>query len=187
MGEYNPQPIEIKETLNTGKYISLCCILFLIAILTLIFAVFIPLNAPPAMAGVVLALYLVLILPVMICGLIYILRHYRNAGKPRTFYISDKEIKIMIPKKPVFQINWSDIEKVYINRRETTSGIFNNIRKFFILNFIKSDGTQDKIDIERRKDFKNSTSKKICRFIGDYAQGKNIEFSMRKKNILGIY
>lgn len=182
MGENKPQPIEIKETLNTGKYTSLCCILFLIAILTLIFAVFIPLNAPPAMAGVALALYLVLMLPVMICGLIFILRHYRNAGIPRTFYISDKEIKIMIPEKPVFQINWSDIEKVYIKKRETL-GFLNNVHKFFILNFFKSDGTQDKIDIERRKDFKNSTSKKICKNIGQFSQEKKIEFSMGKKNI----
>lgn len=183
MGENKPQLIEIKETLNTGKYTSLCCILFFIAIFTLFFAVFIPLNAPPFMAGLAFALYLVFMLPVMICGLIVILRHYRNAGKLRTFYISDKEIKIMIPKKPVFQINWSDIEKVYINRRETMSGIFNHVHKFFILNFIKSDGTQDKIDIERRKDFKNSTSKKICKNIGQFSQEKKIEFSMGKKNI----
>ncbi|MHA1256236.1 MAG: hypothetical protein ACTSPS_11615 [Promethearchaeota archaeon] len=185
MGENKPQLIEIKETLNTGKYTSLCCILFFITIFTLIFAVFLPLNAPPFVAGLGFALYLVFMLPVMICGLIFVLRHYRNAGIPRTFYISDKEIKIMIPKKPVFQINWSDIEKVYIKKQiiYTNKLFFNNVHKFFILNFFKSDGTQDKIDIERRKDFKNSTSKKICKNIGQFSQEKKIEFSMGKKNI----
>ena len=130
--------VEITETLKGYKYFNLCCMLFVLGIvLSMIFFFLSMENVGGAIGAVILS---IILLPVVFGGIIYVLWYSARMDKPRTFSISDQEVKIMLPKKPIFQINWSDFKTIQI--RKAAFGSFTSNRVGYSLNFFSNDGSK---------------------------------------------
>ena len=170
--------VEITEILKGYRNSYLCCMFIMLGIvLSMIFLLLSTGNVGAAFGAVLLS---IILLPVVFGGIIYILWYTAGMDKPRTFFISDQEVKIMLPKKPVFQIFWSDFKTIQIRKWSTTN------RKGYSLNFFSNDGSRrDKskryITIEWRRDFKKDTAKKIKSLLEQYANRLNKEYIWGRK------
>ena len=170
--------VEITEILKGYRNSYLCCMFIMLGIvLSMIFLLLSTGNVGAAFGAVLLS---IMLLPVVFGGIIYVLWYTAGMDKPRTFFISDQEVKIMLPKKPVFQIFWSDFKTIQIRKRGTTN------RTGYSLNFFSNDGSKrDKskrrIYIEWRRDFKKDTAKKIRSLLEQYANRLNKEYIWGRK------
>ncbi|MFX1317256.1 MAG: hypothetical protein ACFE9T_15445 [Promethearchaeota archaeon] len=206
--EINKQ--EITETLTGSKYGKLggwlsCFVLLGVILIAIFFGLS---NAEPSSeeekvgmalgAAACLVLAIGCVIPSILCLTGSTLHYYRGAGNPRKFSISDKEIKIMIPDKPSFQIQWSEIVTVQIYQSESwrDSREFGSHRSnpfsypiFFILNFYTTTGLSYNFGIEAGLDFRKSTARRIISLIEKYANrlhkeyiwGKNIQKIRERK------
>jgi len=163
--------VEITKTLKASKYGSICCIIIILGIvLGLIFLLYSAGTIQAAIGAVFLA---ALLLPVVVGFLIYFLFYTSKMGQARTFSISDQEIKIALPNKPVFRINWSEFTTVQLFR--FAKGIIID-RPALSLNFFTNEGSKRETSIEIGREFKNSTVKKITSLIEQYANRLNKEY-----------
>lgn len=106
------------------------------------------------------------------CYINFILKTY-HPSKKRIFQITEDTIIIDIPYKDFFQINWSEIEKIKV--RKDYSGFVKPRKIHYVLLF-----TGPKLyrvySILKGWDFRDSTIKKIFRFLDKCAQNLGIEF-----------
>lgn len=180
-GASETNKVEITETLKGYKYSYLCCMLIMLGIVLGIILLLASMEDVGAQVGA--ALLSIFLLPVVFCGIIYVLWYTARMSKPRTFIISDQEIKIRLPKKPIFQINWSDFNTIQIFKSNLS---IETNRVGYSLNFFSNDGSKREITIELGRDFKRGTAKNIKSLLEQYANRLNKEYiwgRKRKKKI----
>ena len=170
--------VVITEDLKITKYGSICCVLILLGMAIGLILILMLNEDDEAiqsyMVPVGIFLISILLIPFIVGSLIYLLYSTRKMGKARTFCISDREIKIILPNKPLFKVEWSEIDG--IQGRDTYTGFITN-KKAYRLNFLLYSGSKRKIVLTVRQDFKNQSIKKIKELINQYANrlGKLID------------
>lgn len=190
ISETNKQ--EITETVTSSKYGKLIGGIIGFTVLALFFLLFyfVAINYNPSSgeeavgvaigAGACMVLFIIVIL-VMITYTGFTLHKFKGSGKPRTFLISDEELKFIIPDKPFFQIQWSKIATVQIHKARG----FRDFLKFktrgehpdlLILDFYATNSLQFSFGIERGVDFHNLTTDRIISLIEQYANRLHKEY-----------
>ncbi|MFX1340420.1 MAG: hypothetical protein ACFFDK_17560 [Promethearchaeota archaeon] len=168
--------VQITETLAGYKYCLNCCtfILFILILVIMIYSFFVT-----PWSVIIFLLLLLTAFPITLCLLIQVFRFTRVMGPIRTFSISDQEIKIKIPEKPVFQIKWSEFNTVQLYKYD--SGYYAafpvGIRlQTFKINFLLNDALIKETSIQLGREFKSRTAKKIRNLIKQYANRLNKEY-----------
>ncbi|MFX1574262.1 MAG: hypothetical protein ACFFB0_16085 [Promethearchaeota archaeon] len=199
---------EITETLTGSKYRHLGGSLSCFTLLAVLFGVgyFGLMNSNPSsgedtlavtIVTTILGLFFIFIILMMLCITFLILKNYRGADKPRTFTISDQSIKIKIPDKPIFQIQWSGVVTVQIykskywsDRKRYGKSLVNLVSKtVYIMNFYGKNGFLSTFGFHNKLDFRQRTAYGIISLIEQYAHrlqkeyiwGKNIKKVRRKR------
>jgi len=165
------QPFEISQTMRFRKNcFSFCCIIF-IGIVFYFSLVVAPSVWPAFQAAVVAVLFIVLLGGVSIGGLIYILWVYNDSGVRRLFSISPKGIRIVVPKQPIFEVNWSEFDLIQLYKH---AGFHNNheYRFYFVLN----DEVYKEFNIEGSIDFSGLNCRAIVSKMKQYAAKMNKQF-----------
>ncbi|MBY8991913.1 MAG: hypothetical protein KGD58_14310 [Candidatus Lokiarchaeota archaeon] len=165
------QPFEISQTMRARKNcFSFCCIIF-IGIVFYFSLVVAPSVWPAFQAAVVAGLFIVLVGGVSIIGLLYILWVYRGSGVRRIFSISPKGIKIVVPRQPIFEVNWSEFDLIQMYKH---AGYHNNneYRFYFVLN----DEVYKEFNIEGSMHFSGLNCRAIVSKMEQYAVKMNKQF-----------
>lgn len=165
------QPFEISQTMRfrIGCFSS-CCIIFMVLIVYFSLAVF-PNFMPPAGAAIAAGLLITLLGGASFIGLIYMLIVYRNAGSRRIFSISPKGIKIVVPKEPICEADWSKFDSIEV---EKSVGDHNNNHYRFY--FTKHGVVYREILIKGSIDFSGINCRTIISRLQHYAEKMNKEF-----------
>ena len=173
---YEPNKIEISTTLKKSRNIALCCCFttgLIITILVLLLGMTVGELTSQSILGVAV------IWIVIVISTIPILVIYKKPSKTRTFSISDKSIRIMVPNKPMFQINWDQIEAVEVKKRVTGRRRFTIDEKltpmhvYNEITFATTDGSQKGYIIDVTRDFPKKTCKEIRSLLEQYANKMN--------------
>ncbi|MFX1313513.1 MAG: hypothetical protein ACFFHD_13020 [Promethearchaeota archaeon] len=199
---------EITETLTGSRNGKLAGSLICFMLLGMLFGVgyFGLMNSNPssgkeelrsAIVATIFGLFFIFVILIMLWITFLYLNSYRGANKPRTFTISDQSIKIRIPYKPFFQIQWSGIVTVQIYKSESwrdrkrygKSRINLTSRIIYIMNFYGRNGLLSTFGFHNGLDFRKSTANRIVSLIEQYAHrlqkeyiwGKNIRRARRKR------
>ena len=123
---------------------------------------------------------------------IQILRFTSPMGPVRTFSISEQEIRIIFPKKPPFNIQWSEFNTIQLYKYSPDYYDMFPVGmslQAFKINFLLNDALIKETSIELGREFKSRTAKKIRSNIEQYANrlnkeyiwGKNIQKVRRKR------
>jgi hypothetical protein len=165
------QPFEISQTMSFRKNcFSFCCIIFIVFVFyfSLVIA---PSVWPAFQAAIVAGLFIVLLGGVSILGLLYILYVYRGSGVRRIFSISPKGIKIVVPRQPIFEVNWSEFDLIQLYKH---AGYHNNTeyRFYFVLN----DEVYKEFNIEGSMHFSGLNCRAIVSKMEQYAAKMNKQF-----------
>ena len=173
------QPFEISQTMmfRIGCFSS-CCIIFMVLIVYFSLVVF-PNFMPPAGAALASGLFIVLLGGASFIGLIYMLVVYRNAGSRRIFSISPKGIKIVVPKEPICEADWSKFDSIEV---EKSAGDHNN--KHYRFYFTKHGVPYREILIKGSIDFSGINCRTIVSRMQHYAEKMNKQFigGKRRRN-----
>jgi hypothetical protein len=165
------QPFEISQTMRFRKNcFSFCCIIFIGFVFY--FSLVVAPNVWEAFeAAVASALLIVLLGGASIGGLVYILWIYRGSGVRRIFSISPKGITIVVPRQPVFEVNWSEFDLIQIYKH---AGSHNNneYRLYFVLN----DQVYKEFNIEGSMHFSGLNCRAIVSKMEQYAAKMNKQF-----------
>ncbi|MFX1313868.1 MAG: hypothetical protein ACFFHD_14860 [Promethearchaeota archaeon] len=106
---YEPNKIEIATTLKKSRNYALCSC-FTTGIIFTIFALLLGITLGEITSAAILGLAIIWI--IILISIFPILLVYKKPSKIRKFSISDKSIRIMIPHKTKFKINWDQIEAI---------------------------------------------------------------------------
>jgi len=101
----------------------------------------------------------------------------RGTPEQRIFFISDKIIKILVPPRPLFQVEWSNIDKIEVKLQPHLTVRYKNLRKHINiheLNFIGKNHHQT-FEILDGRDFSYKI-REIFNLIQKYAIKMNKEF-----------
>ncbi|NVM36461.1 MAG: hypothetical protein HWN81_12755 [Candidatus Lokiarchaeota archaeon] len=170
------QTFEISQTMRFRKSsFSICCIIFIVLIFYLSLVVF-PNSMEPAMAVVASGLFIVLVGGASFLGLLYILWVYRGAGFRRIFSISPNGIKIVVPREPIFEVNWSEFDLIQLHK---FSGSHNN--KLYRFYFISNDEVNKDFLIEGSMHFSGVNCRAIVSQMEQYAAKMNKQFIRGKR------
>jgi hypothetical protein len=131
---------------------------------------------PPFAAAIASALFIVLLGGVSFIGLIYILIMFRSAGKRRMFSISRKGIRIVLPREPIFEINWSKFDTIEVKK---STGSQN--QKLYRLYFISHGLILEEILIKGSLHFSGANCRLIVSQLQHYAAKMNKQFIGGKK------
>ena len=133
---------------------------------------------PPAGAAIASGLFIVLLGGASFIGLIYMLVVYRNAGSRRIVSISPKGIKIVVPREPILEADWSQFDSIEV---EKSAGDHNN--KHYKFYFTKHGVVYREIVIKGSIDFSGLNCRSIVSQMQHYAEKMNKEFigGKRKK------
>ena len=174
--EAEPNKIQIVDTFAKTRK-SVIWVSFIVGIILSLIVIALAITWGDGInVGVLIAISIIIWIPVLLCILMYAIK-YRGARKPRIFTLSDKIIRINIPKKRIFQIGWDEFDTLQIKKR--TIG-YKYIRKFFDLIFT-GEGADRIVELERFKDFPDKTCKRIRDLLGEYAIRLNKEYFYGKK------
>lgn len=165
------QPFEISQTMmfRIGCYSS-CCIIFMV-LLVYSSLVVIPNLTSSVMLDIVAGLLIPLLGGVSFIGLIYLLVVYRNAGSRRIFSISPKGIKIVVPKEPICEADWSKFDSIEVDK---TAGNHNNYHYRFY--FTSHGVVYREILIKGSIDFSGINCRTIVSQLQHYAEKMNKQF-----------
>lgn len=167
----NFEPFEISQTMRFRKNcFSFCCIIFII------FVFYFSLVIAPSVweafqAAIVAALFIVLLGGVSIIGLLYILWVYRGSGIRRVFSISPKGIKIVVPRQPIFEVNWSEFDLIQVYKHAGPSN-----RTDYKLYFVLNDEVYKEFNIEGSMHFSGLNCRAIVSKLEQYAIKMNKQF-----------
>lgn len=170
------QTFEISQTMRFRKYgFSICCLIF-IGLLFYFSLVVIPSFAPSIMAEFVAWLLIPLIGGISFIGLLYILWLYRGSGVRRIFSISPKGVKIVVPRQPIFEVNWSEFDLIQLHK---TAGPSNStLYKFY---FVSNDEVYKEFIIEGSIHFSGLNCRAIASKMEQYAAKMNKQFIRGKR------
>lgn len=176
MSMYDFQTFEISQTMRFRKYgFSICCLIF-IGLLFYFSLVVIPSFAPSIMAEFVAWLLIPLIGGISFIGLLYILWLYRGSGVRRIFSISPKGVKIVVPRQPIFEVNWSEFDLIQLHK---TAGPSNStLYKFY---FVSNDEVYKEFIIEGSIHFSGLNCRAIASKMEQYAAKMNKQFIRGKR------
>ena len=165
------QTFEISKTMlfRIGSYSS-CCIIFMVLLVYFSLEV-IPSFLPAIQAAVVGGLLIPIFVGVSFIGLIYLLIVYRNAGSRRIFSISPKGIKILVPKEPICEADWSKFDTIEV---EKLAGRSNSTNYRFY--FTKHGVVYREILIKGSIDFSGINCRTIVSQLQKYAAKMNKQF-----------
>lgn len=138
--------------------------------------VVIPSFMNPFEAAVAAGLLIVLVGGSSFLGLLYILWVYRGAGIRRIFSISPKSIKIVVPREPIFEVNWSEFDLIQLHK---FSGSHNN--KLYRFYFISNDEVYKDFLIEGSMHFSGVNCRAIVSQMERYAAKMNKQFIRGKR------
>lgn len=170
------QTFEISQTMRFRKNsFSICCIIFIVLIFYLSLFVF-PNSMEPFQAAVASSLFIVLLGGVSFISLLYILWLYRDSGFRRIFSISPKGIKIVVPREPIFKVNWSEFDLIQLHK---FSGSHNN--KLYRFYFISNDEVYKEFLIEGSMHFSGLNCRAIVSQMEQYAAKMNKQFIRGKR------
>jgi hypothetical protein len=176
MGISDFQPFEISQTMSFRKYcFSSCCIIF-IGFLFYFSLVIAPSVWGGFEAAVIAALFLVLLGGVSIGGLFYILWAYRGSGVRRFFSILPSGIKIVVPRKPVFEVNWSEFDLIQVYKHAGSNNS-TDYRLYFVLN----DEVRKEFNIEGSMHFSGLNCRTIVSKLQEYAIKMNKQFAKGRR------
>ncbi len=170
----------ITQKLTSKKYVSsICCLSFIILVFYIGLGVFPNVIEPGIVAALASTLFILILGGVSIFFLFYLLWRYRGTGKVRTFSISDELIKIMVPKKHNFQINWSNFDTIQMYKHISRSQLANY--KIYKINFLLNNNIIQDVDIELSVDFSKGKCKQIRSLLNQYAVRMNKEYFWGKR------
>ena len=176
MVTFDSQTFEISQTMRLRKNsFSICCVIFIVLIFYFSLVIF-PNIMEPLMALVASALFIVLLGGSSFISLLYIRWLYRDSGIPRIFSISPKRIKIVLPKEPVFEVNWSEFDLIQLHK---FSGYHNN--KSYRFYFISNDEVYKEVLIEGSLHFSGAKCRAIVSQMKQYAAKMNKQFIRGKR------
>ncbi|MBY9014917.1 MAG: zinc ribbon domain-containing protein [Candidatus Lokiarchaeota archaeon] len=164
------QPFEISQTMifRIGCYSS-CCIIFMVLL------VYFSLVVLPEFDGPIPAITAGLLLPLLggvsVIALIYLLVIYRNAGSRRIFSISPKSIKIVVPKEPICEAEWSKFDNIEV---EKLAGDHNSTNYRFY--FTSHGVVYREVLIRGSMDFSGINCRTIVSRLQHYAEKMNKQF-----------
>jgi len=190
---YEPNKIEIATTLQKSRNYALCCC-FTTGIIVTAFALLLGMTVGNLTSTAYLGVAVIWI--IIVLATIPILLLYKRPSKIRTFSISDKSIRIMVPNKEKFQIEWDQIEAVEVNRIRTgrrkgySRGLLavvtlpdtlTPMHVYNDINFTTTDGSQRTYRIDMTRDFPKKTCKEIRALLEQYANKMNKGYEYTKK------
>ena len=181
---YEPNKIELATTLKKSRNIALgCCFTTGILITTLALLLGFTLGEITSTAILGVAVIWIVIVIATIPTLII----YKQPSRIRTFSISDKSIRIMVPKREMFQIIWDQIKAVEVKRTVTGRSTFtldDALTPLHVYNniiFTTTDGSQRNYLIDMTREFPKKTCKKIRVLLEQYAKKMNKGYEYTKK------
>jgi len=161
---------EIEESLRTSFCCGSCCSVCFVAFMLFI-SIGLFLKPPSGFDPAMLPLLLIIIWPIVIAFVIWVIFLLRGTTKTRIFLISNQEIKIFVPTKRPFQIQWSEFDNIEVKKRRTHSVVLDTITVYYTLIF-EGQGERE-FTIESGKDFKTKTVKKILKNLEDFSYKMN--------------
>ncbi len=174
--------VEITAYYKKTKYCLNSCGLFLLIFVLVIMIV--PILLHP-LGVIVFFVFLIFVLPLTICLVNTIFRITKGMGSARTFSISDQQIKIMLPEKPIFQINWSEFDTVQIHKSDPDRSDLMTMpsvkREVYSINFLSNDVSRGITSFMMPNDFNRRTTKKIRSLIEQYANKLNKQYIWGRK------
>ena len=133
MASSDSQTFEISQTMRLKKnWVSICWIIITGLIFYFSLVVF-PKFVPPHIASLATILSIVIFGGASFLSLLYCLWLYRGASIRRIFSISPKGIKIVVPRKPIFEIYWSEFDLIQVHKFYGSRNI-KNYRFYFFSN-----------------------------------------------------
>ncbi|MFX1314362.1 MAG: hypothetical protein ACFE9T_00730 [Promethearchaeota archaeon] len=179
---YEPNKIEIATTLKKSRNYALCCC-FTTGIIVTIFALILGVTLGEITSAAILGVAIIWI--IILVSTIPILLVYKRPSKIRTFSISDKSIRIRIPNKTPFNIDWDQIEAVHVKKKVTGRSRlgpskFTPMHVYYDLAFITTNGSKEGYRIEFTRDFPKKTCKKIKSLLEQYANNLNKGYEFKK-------
>ena len=171
--EYKSGGVEITETNVHMRNIYLIIMVPFLIFMAII-SIFAVIKYEIIRALVVISIIWIILGPFAIWMYIKIAR-----GTPelRKFYISDKIIKILIPPRPLFQVEWSNFDKIEVKLQPYLKVSYKNLKKYINiheLNFVGKNYHQSFKILEGR-DF-NFKFLEIFNLLEKYALKMNKEF-----------
>ena len=171
------QTIEITETMKIRRIgWSMCFIVILASVLYFSLVVLPNSTMPPFAAATAAALLVVLVGGMSLISLLYVLYIYRGAGVQRVFSISPEGIKIIVPRKPVFEIRWSEFDLIHLAK---FSGSQN--QKLYRYYFISNGVIYDEFLIEGSMHFSGRNCRAIAFQLKKYAENMKVQFVKGKR------
>ena len=168
----------IEETLKRSFKISLCIIIcfeyFLIAM-----AITFLINPPKEIQPNQLFIFEIVFWIAIVAVPLITIPLLRGLRELRTFEITANKIEIKIPSKDRFKIEWSEFDKIQVEKRERVGGpilppTYTGIRYvFYNLIFKKDDQVVRNFEFESGRDFKVRSRKKIIFNLQEFAQKKD--------------
>jgi len=166
--------VEIIKSYKAKKYTTLICIW----IFPLVFLGLAILTAANPILFLFFLLFGIFILILMICPFITALRMTYTYDRTREFSISDQVIKINIPKKFTFQINWSEFDTIQVDSTMGRSFGYNANSVYFHFHFFSKNQSVGIFVIETGIDFTSRTFNKISSLIKKYADRLNKNYRL---------
>ncbi len=114
---------EIEITDNFKRYytvaiVPIMCFLIVFMSLLAILLVISAINAPTASgSGIMIGILLIVCMPLILLAIFALYYGYTYFVPERRFYISNQKIEIFVPKKPLFEIYWSQFDQIKIKRK----------------------------------------------------------------------
>ncbi len=176
MVTFDSQTFEISQTMGFRRNcFSICCIIFIGLIFYISLVVF-PSLLNPFEAAVAAGLLIILLGGVSFLSLLYFLWVYRGASIRRIFSISPKGIKIVVPRKPIFEINWSEFDLIHLHKFSIPHN-----RKLYRFYFISNDEIYKDFLIEGSIHFSGANCRAIVSQMKQYAAKMNKQYIRGKR------
>lgn len=167
------EKFEVEENLRTSFCCGWCCSVCFVSFMLFISIGFF-LRPPPGFDPTMLPLLLLIIWPIVIIFVIWVAYLLRGTTKTRTFLISDQGIRIFVPTKSPFQIQWSDFDNIRVKKRTTTAVILDTTTVYYTLIFERQGDRR--FEIESGKDFKKRTIKRILANLEEFCNKMNKQY-----------
>ncbi|MFX1337930.1 MAG: hypothetical protein ACFFDK_04920 [Promethearchaeota archaeon] len=174
--------VEIIKDYTLRKYGSICCVI-LVPFVILGFMI-LGLFIHPLFFFAFLFIFIVMF-PCFICAIIGTLRMKSSYGRTREFSISDQGIKIMLPRKFTFQINWSQFDTIHAfdSVGSDYGALWPTISTSYYNCYFFSKNTQvTNFILETDVDFSSKDVSRIATLINQYALRLNKDYIWDKKS-----
>ena len=168
---------QIVENLKTSLYGSLICISLFVAFMVLVTIALVWSYGPPGY------LAMIIIWPITIGFIVWASCYLKGLSKFRIFTITKDDIRIVVPHRPAFHINWSEFDSIVITKREsmavvpTGQGIILGPKFVYFSLIFKGKTSELSYEFESGKDFKVSSRKKILIALEESSKKRGKDFT----------